>query len=124
MGCGLCAVVRWGACDAMRVGFGAGCDVARVDLVLCKKPGMSKPTHRTIGKASQAQRDEKHHAAMSAALFGDYANETERHAKKAAKLAKTIRDTVITTKPAGRDGPTRKRYTRTVTEKSLQPITK
>ena len=119
--------MRWGA-----LGAGVRCEsaLARAAMwrawIWCyvKSRIMSKPTHRTIGKASQAQRDEKHHAAMSAALFGDYAAETERHAKKAAKLAKTIRDTVITTKPAGRDGPTKKHYTRTVTEKSLQPIAK
>ena len=85
---------------------------------------MSKPTHKTYGKASQAEHDAKRDASMSAALFGDYADEVERHAKKAAKLAKVIRDTTITTKPANRDGPTRKQYVRTVTEKSLHPIKK
>ena len=83
---------------------------------------MSKPTQKTYGKVSQAEHNAKRDASMSAALFGDYAAETERHAKKAAKLAKVIRDTTITTKPVGRTGPTTKRYTRTVTEKSAQPI--
>ena len=80
---------------------------------------MSKPTHKTYGKASQAEHDARTNASMSAALFGDYADEVERHAKTAAKLAKVIRDTTITTKPANRDGPTKKQYVRTVTEECI-----
>ena len=78
---------------------------------------VSKPTHRTRGKMSQKEHDDK----QAAAFWSEAANHA---ASKIEKAAKIIRDTVITKKAAGRSKPTEVEFQRTTTQKSKMPIKK
>jgi hypothetical protein len=90
---------------------------------------MSKPTNRVRGKTSTAtleERAEKKRADDEEAkkFWESFAEDLDKHSKRAAKAAEVVRSTVITTKVAGRTVPNKTRYVQTVTKTSDHPFKK
>ena len=82
---------------------------------------MSKPVRRVTGKttykADTSKDDEE-----SRQFWAEFADDLDKHHKSAKKLAEVVRNTVVTTKVAGRVVPNKTTYVRTTTKKSHEPI--
>ena len=90
---------------------------------------MSKPALRARTKTSLGALE--HRATKNRAddedarkFWESFADDLDKHSKRAAKAAEVVRDTVITTKVAGRTVPNKTRYLQTITKTSDQPIKK
>jgi len=85
---------------------------------------MEAPLTRQRGKSSQETVKKKNHDLMEKIFqdLDDHSAQLEHHAKKAKKLAETVRNIEIIKKPAGRTGPAKKTYKQVTTKESDQPI--
>ena len=72
-------------------------------------------------KPPAAARD-AHGDEESRKFWEDFADDLDRHHKKAQKLAEIVRNTVVTKKVAGRTVPNSTQYVQTVTKRSPKPI--